>query len=628
VQNSRYLLDFQPVYLGIPIKVLSVNSSYFQRFLNPCRLAILLPVLLAGPAWGIDRPVPGQYATIQVAIGAAEDGDTVVIAPGTYTESITIDKPITLRGAETARTLLRAADNNPIIRIAASGTGAGPDGVTIRGLTFINNATTSNNTAISITNSANIDIINNVFTLGADRTAVIVNDLDSTVDIVNNTFFENGTAVNRLSDQTSIRNNIFAGNTTTIEPGPNEDAITFNCFAAEEETVGEHEEEAVGDPLFVNSDATVLDFHLRENSPCIDAGDPADEDALDETEADAGAYGGEFADPRPFPVGGLTATASATSPPDIYDIELNWDANLSYLTDIYFVHYDSDRSGPPYTGNDAQSPSPIDVGNNASFTLNNLNASAATPGAPTLETISPSNQSLALRWTAIDGANAYRIYYGIADLNENQQTVGNVTEFEISGLQNGMTYRVAVAAILQPTVYIAITVRSTLLSSEQPGPKTSAFSDERAVALGDPLESVLSNELTGIPEMVEPYPLLPDQGDLDCFIATAAFGHYSTPQVQLLRDFRDNYLLPYTTGRVFVEWYYRHSPAAAAYIAEHDTLRMLTRWVLLPLIGFAYLMLQTSVMTKFLLLTFFVLIFTATAFQLMQRKLFFVHKTH
>lgn len=602
-----------------------MNSSHFQRLLYSCgQLAVLLLFSFAGPAWSRDLAVPGQYATIQIAINDAEAGDTVIVAPGTYTESITINKPITLRGAETARTLLRAADNGPVVTIADL------DGVTIRGFTFIDNANTGNDTGILITNSANIDIINNVFNLGAGRTAVLVNDTlitVSTVNIVNNTFFENGTAVVRLSDLTDIRNNIFAGNTTTIDPGFNEDAIEYNCFATAEEEIGV--EAAIGDPLFVDSAATVRDFHLRAGSPCIDAGDPAsaNEDALDGTRADAGAYGGEFADPRPFPVGGLTATASTTPTPGIYDIVLSWDANLSYLTERYFVHYDSDRSGAPYNGNGAQAPSPIDAGDLTDFTLNDLDASAAAPGTPTLESIDPSNQSLTLRWTAVDGANAYRIYYGIADLNENQQAVGNVTAFTLHGLQNGEVYRVAVAAIRQPTVYIAVTVRSTALA-EGEGSRTSAFSSERAVALGDALEGTLSNELTGIPEMVEPYPALPDQGDLDCFIATAAFGHYSTPQVQLLRDFRDAYLLQNGAGRVFVKWYYTYSPAAAAFIAERDTLRTLTRWMLLPVIGFAHFMLHISHATKFLLPVFFVLVFVATAFRLMRRKLLFVHKPH
>ena len=40
----------------------------------------------------------GEYATISEAVAAAEDGDTILVRPATYVESIRIDKDITLRG--------------------------------------------------------------------------------------------------------------------------------------------------------------------------------------------------------------------------------------------------------------------------------------------------------------------------------------------------------------------------------------------------------------------------------------------------------------------------------------------------------------------------------------------------
>src|SRR5688500_10186231 len=43
--------------------------------------------------------VPEQYETIQDAIDAANDGDTIIIAEGVYAETLTIDKTITLTAA-------------------------------------------------------------------------------------------------------------------------------------------------------------------------------------------------------------------------------------------------------------------------------------------------------------------------------------------------------------------------------------------------------------------------------------------------------------------------------------------------------------------------------------------------
>jgi hypothetical protein len=54
--------------------------------------------------------------------------------------------------------------------------------------------------------------------------------------------------------------------------------------------------------------------------------------------------------------------------------------------------------------------------------------------------------------------------------------------------------------------------------------------------------------------------------------------------VQVLRDFRDLHLLTHPAGRSFVDFYYRHSPAAASFIRRHETLRTVVRWGLTPVV--------------------------------------------
>ena len=77
-----------------------------------------------------------------------------------------------------------------------------------------------------------------------------------------------------------------------------------------------------------------------------------------------------------------------------------------------------------------------------------------------------------------------------------------------------------------------------------------------------------------------------------CFIATAAFGSVLEPQVELLRQFRDAYLLTNLPGRVFVDYYYAYSPPLAGIISDSELLKFVVRIALLPLVGIAYMLLN------------------------------------
>jgi len=69
-----------------------------------------------------------------------------------------------------------------------------------------------------------------------------------------------------------------------------------------------------------------------------------------------------------------------------------------------------------------------------------------------------------------------------------------------------------------------------------------------------------------------------------CFIATAAYGSYLEPQVVVLREFRDEYLLTNSGGRWLVGQYYQHSPPLATVIAADPNLRGMVRMLLTPLV--------------------------------------------
>ena len=74
---------------------------------------------------------------------------------------------------------------------------------------------------------------------------------------------------------------------------------------------------------------------------------------------------------------------------------------------------------------------------------------------------------------------------------------------------------------------------------------------------------------------------------VDCVVATAAYGTGLEPRIDTLRTFRDGVLNKTEWGRNFVEFYYMHGRAPAAWIEEHAWAGALVRILLLPLIGVA-----------------------------------------
>ena len=75
-----------------------------------------------------------------------------------------------------------------------------------------------------------------------------------------------------------------------------------------------------------------------------------------------------------------------------------------------------------------------------------------------------------------------------------------------------------------------------------------------------------------------------------CFIATAAFGSPLAGQVEILRQFRDKYLLTNAPGQKFVAWYYRNGPVAASWIKDKPLAKIVVQMALYPLIGFSFLL--------------------------------------
>ena len=75
--------------------------------------------------------------------------------------------------------------------------------------------------------------------------------------------------------------------------------------------------------------------------------------------------------------------------------------------------------------------------------------------------------------------------------------------------------------------------------------------------------------------------------DSPCFIATAAYGTPLAADLDLLRGWRDGYLLSNHLGTAFVDLYYRASPPIADLIATHPLLAAIARLAIMSILGVA-----------------------------------------
>ena len=67
--------------------------GYYRILLLSLVLLSVLPI----SGFGAEIQVPSQYPTIQAAIDASQDGDVIIVQPGTYAENINFNgKAITL----------------------------------------------------------------------------------------------------------------------------------------------------------------------------------------------------------------------------------------------------------------------------------------------------------------------------------------------------------------------------------------------------------------------------------------------------------------------------------------------------------------------------------------------------
>ncbi|NWF77811.1 MAG: hypothetical protein HXY36_04380 [Chloroflexi bacterium] len=109
-------------------------------------------------------------------------------------------------------------------------------------------------------------------------------------------------------------------------------------------------------------------------------------------------------------------------------------------------------------------------------------------------------------------------------------------------------------------------------------------------------------------------------GGLLCFIATAAYGTPMAEEIQVLREFRDEYLLTNSLGKALVELYYRASPPIAQFITEHPSLKPIVRAGLVPAIALSTVAVDTTPVEKIAIAGLLVLVSVALAIWATRRR--------
>jgi uncharacterized repeat protein (TIGR01451 family) len=99
------------------------RKLWIWRMMLPLGLALLGTMLCLGLLGELPRTAQAApAATIQSMIDAAPDGGTVSIPAGTYTESLTVNKTITLTGMSSATTIIHAVASQRVITVTSDHT--------------------------------------------------------------------------------------------------------------------------------------------------------------------------------------------------------------------------------------------------------------------------------------------------------------------------------------------------------------------------------------------------------------------------------------------------------------------------------------------------------------------------
>ncbi|WP_425618556.1 nitrous oxide reductase family maturation protein NosD [Anatilimnocola sp. NA78] len=245
-------------FFGLNRQSQQARARFFRPVIESMEDRRLMAVLLVDDNFAADYPAANRYTTIQAAVNAAatptgsNPGDTIIVRPGLYDESVSVAKRVTIIGAGAPSIPFIGTNPNPndlslnqqFASIVDPATGAGftvsASNVTIQGFTIANFDDSLDTQGIVVSGGTGNKIFTNVIvdnTIGislATNTAAGNSGALQTTFVTGNTIRNNNTAGaaagNGIYADAGVRNAIISGN--RIHGHENASIIMISTVAA------------------------------------------------------------------------------------------------------------------------------------------------------------------------------------------------------------------------------------------------------------------------------------------------------------------------------------------------------------------------------------------------------------